>query len=175
VALEFAIVSIAFLSFMLGIFEVSYDLFTQAALNAGLLVAIREVETGNTQNTVSANTFITNYLCPAMGGLLQCNSSLLVNIQKVQLSATNDFYAYTTGMVPVAGNTLVVPTSYGKFCNAGANEALLVSVIYIGPTFLGGLLPGIFSLHYGSSVVHATLATKGIITENFSSQPASCP
>ena len=177
VALEFAIVSIPLIVFMLGLFEVSYDLYVQSALDSGLQKAVRQIATGNAQNVVSANSFVSNYLCPDVYGLLECGNKMLVSINAVTLGTNsagkaNDFYAYTTGKLPLAGNTLILPASYSQFCNATASQALVITAIYAGPTFLGGLLTGLYSVYYNGMRVHATMATRGVITEQF---PVSAP
>lgn len=44
---------------------------------------------------------------------------------------------------------------------------VLISAIYVGPSFVGGLLPNVLSVYYNGTLVDATLSTVGIITENF--------
>lgn len=168
VAVEFAILAIPFFMFMLFIFEISYDLFTQEALDAGLHAAVRQIQTGNAQNVQNGNQFIANYLCPDMRGLLECGTHVFVRVQKLSLTGSQDFYNYTDGVIPVIGNTLDL-TGYGSanFCNSGATQPLLVSAIYIGPTFIGGLLPYVLSVNYGGNRVHATLSTAAIVSEAY--------
>jgi Flp pilus assembly protein TadG len=169
VALEFAILSIPFFMWMLAIFEISYDMFTQSALDDALHVAVRSIQTGNAQYLLNGQTFISNYLCPAANGRLIC-ANLYVSVSPANFTATvKDYHDLTTGGLPVSGNTLNL-TSYTaatSFCNASPQQFLLVSAVYVGPTFLSGLLPGLFTVQYLGKTVHATLATTGIVTEPY--------
>lgn len=168
VAVEFAILAIPLFMFMLFIFEISYDLFTQEALDAGLHAAVRQIQTGNAQNVRDGSQFIQNYLCPDLRGLLECGNHVFIRVDKLTFAAGEDYYKYTNGVIPVNGNTLDT-TGYlsANFCNSGATQPLLVSAIYIGPTFIGGLLPYLLSVNYGGSLVHATLSTAAIVSEAY--------
>ena len=99
-AVEFALVAIPFISLILFVFELSYDLFQQEALDSGLHLAVRQVQTGNAQNATSGTDFITRFLCPNIGGLLTC-SNLYVKVQKLSPATGQDFYDFTTGTLPL--------------------------------------------------------------------------
>ena len=180
-ALEFAILSIPFFMTMLFILEVSYDLYCQEALDFGLHQAVRLIQTGNAQNLANGNAFVSQYFCPSLKGLLECGSSLYVKVQKITLAPNSDFYTYTDGKVPVSGSQLNL-IGYGNtdFCNSGPNQAIVVSAIYVGPSFIAGFLPNVLSvIGPAGTRVHATLATTGLVTEGYTpvgagtgSQPA---
>lgn len=160
-------VALPFLMLLLFVFELSYDLFSQAALDNALQLAARQLQTGNAQNVKDGNDFITKYLCPDLGGLLAC-SGVYIKVAKIAPSSTQDYYDYTTGALPTSGGTLDL-SSYAaaSFCNAGPAQLLLVSAVYVGPAFLGGLLPGVLSVPYNGSRVHASLATVGLVSESY--------
>lgn len=166
-------IALPFLMLLLFVFELSYDLFSQSALDNALQLAARQLQTGNAQNVKDGNDFITKYMCPDLGGLLMC-SNIYVNVAHIAPSSTQDYYDYTTGSVPVSGGTLDL-SSYlaSSFCNAGPSELLLVSAVYVGPTFLGGFLPGAFSASYNGHLVHASLATVGLVSEAYIPTAAS--
>ena len=178
VALEFAILSLPMFTFILLIFEVSYDLYTQEALDAGLHQAVRAIQTGRAQNVLNGNDFVSRYMCPSMDGLLECGTHVYVKVQKLSFSANQDFYTVpngATGKVPLSGGTVDL-TGYGStnFCNSAPGQVTLVSAIYLGPTFLGGLLPGLLSVRAPSgSLVHATLSTTGLVTEDYTPTAAN--
>ena len=167
--------TIPFFVLVLGTLEISYALYTQAALDNALYLAVRALQTGNAQNVVNSSSFISQYLCPNMFGLLECNNNVFINVQKFvatqigSSSATTDYWNITTGTIPVSGHTLNLSTyqGTGNFCNVAPDQFILVSAIYVGPTFVGGLLPNIFSVTYNGMSVHATLSTFGIATERF--------
>jgi Flp pilus assembly protein TadG len=195
VALEFAILSIPFFMWILYIFELSYDLFTQQALDFALQGAVRQIQTGNAQNLASGGAFITSDFCGATKGLLECNQIWI----RVQASPTYpattltgnpstpvDYSALATGAIPMSGNHLNLDeyTSQGglvpgntqpvtPFCNAAPSQAVLVSAIYVGPSFISGMLPGVLSAQFNGTTVHATLSTAGFVTEPFTATPAA--
>ena len=180
VGLEFALLSIPFFMFVLFVFELSYDLFTQEVLDYALQRAVAHtLARGNAANLTDGSGFIDNFLCKDFGGLLACNGAekhIYVKVQKFTAATqksggTTDYFDITTGKLPMAGNVLDL-SSYlasSSFCNAGSDQFVLVSVIYVGPTFVGYLLPNIISVTLSDgSQAHATLATAGINTERFS-------
>jgi len=202
VALEFAILAIPFFMWILYIFELSYDLFTQQALDFALHAAVRQIQTGHAQNLASGGAFISSDFCGATKGLLECNNNnVWIKVQATSTypaqssgagnTASNplDYSSLTNGAVPMKGNVLDLSqyTSIGgaatgtsgssgssttqviPFCNASGSQAILVSAIYIGPSFISGLLPGVLSAEYNGNTVHATLSTAGFVTEPFTS------
>ena len=75
----------------------------------------------------------------------------------------------TTGLLPTSGNTLNLANfqGTGSFCVVTPGNFILVSAIYIGPSFIGSLLPNIMSVQFNGRPVHATLSTYGVATEDF--------
>lgn len=169
-AMEFAIITIPFLAFVFFVIEVGYDLFTQEALDAGLNQAVKQLSRGNAQNVRDATSFVSSYLCPDLRGLLQCDTHIYIKIQKFPATGATDYFDITTGKVPISGNALDL-SSYqatGSFCNVAPDQFVLISVLYVGPTFLGYLFPNIFSANLNGVQVHATQSTSGLATERFS-------
>jgi hypothetical protein len=165
--LEFALVAIPFLTFVLFVIELSYDLFTQEVMDSALHVAAREIQTGNAQNALNGNDFISKYLAPQLSGLLS-PSNIHVQVKRVSPTSGQDYYNFTTGTLPMnAGSLDLSGFSSGVFCNTGAAQMILISAIYVGPTFVGALLPNVLSVYSNGVLVDATLSTVGIITENF--------
>lgn len=188
VALEFAILAIPFFLWILFIFEMSYDLFTQEALDYTLNAAVRQIQTGNAVSQTSGSAFIQNDLCAAAKGLLECNQ-MWVQVQALPAGTDYSNPSVTTGAVPGNGNldlsdyTNLAGANTGgtnpnapiPYCIAGASQAILVSAIYIGPSFISGLLPGVLSTSFGFNTVHATLSTAGFVTEPFQEIPNNPP
>jgi Flp pilus assembly protein TadG len=143
----------------------------------------------NPPTATTAQLFIDNQLCPnAIARTLNC-SSLYVQIQTFVPSAScTDFYQVTNGGLPLStqglalgdysndaggfgsGGTVAPSTGCGDsnagFCNAGAGQNIVMNVIYVAPTFLGGLLPG-RAVKYNGNYVHASVATSAFYTEAF--------
>jgi hypothetical protein len=166
-ALEFAVVAVPFLTVTLFLFDLSYMLFTQEVLDGALHAAVRQVQTGNAQNALSGNDFINKYLAPQLSGLLS-PANVYVQMKRLSPTANQDYYNFTTGKLPMTGGSLDLSNfSSDKFCNSGPAQMLLVSAIYVGPTFIGGLLPNVLSVYFNGTLVDATLSTVGVITENY--------
>ncbi len=172
-AVEFAIVAMPFLLLLLFMFELSYDLFSQSVLDNALQLAARQLQTGNAQNVTDGNDFNVKYMCPDLNGLLMC-SNVYVDVQRIAPTSSQDYWDYTTGSAPVSNGTLDL-SSYtaGSFCNSGPSQLLLVRAVYVGPSFIGGLLPGVFSASYGGHAVHPTFSSVGIVSEAYTPSAAT--
>jgi Flp pilus assembly protein TadG len=171
VALEFAILAIPFFLWIMFIFELGYDLFTQEALDAALQSAVRQIQVGNAQGVTTGQAFITSYLCPATRGLLECGN---VSISVTALDATVPDYSYAPmPIIPLNGGQIVPfnDSANGAFCNAMPKQLVLVQALYIGPSFIAGLLPGVLSARYNGSMAHPTLATAGFVVEPYIANP----
>ena len=167
-ALEFAIASTVFMSLLLFVFEISYDQYCQEALDSGLNNAARTIGTGNAQNLQSVGQFVSNVLCPNLGGLLNCSTNVFVKIQNISFSGSDDFYKATTGQAPGTAATLDL-SSYGtgSFCNASPNQYYLLSAVYVGPSFVGMLLHGLFTQSFNGRLVHASASNVAFASEYY--------
>jgi Flp pilus assembly protein TadG len=189
--LELAIVFPVFIIFLLFLFEIAYDQFLQTELEGALQLTSYQVQVGNTINTAGSQAFINNDFCPnALAGALNC-ANLYIRVQKVDpttcTSPANDFYSATSGALPVTGGVLQLGAYQGQnngngmgsvvgpvacggtqtaFCNAGPNQFIILSAIYVSPNFIGGLLSG-SAYTYNGSLIHAAIATTAFYTENF--------
>jgi hypothetical protein len=196
-AVEMAIVLPVFLTFLFGLFEVAYDQFVQGELESALALTAYQVQVGNTETTTSSQNFIANQFCPnALAHALNC-ANLYVRVQlydPTQASCT-DFYDATNGTRPVTSGAVqlgyysgeqappagnggsVGPTNcqlassgtHGVgFCNPGPGEFVIMSAVYVTPSFLGALIPGYATL-YNGKYVHEAFATSAFYTEGFPS------
>jgi hypothetical protein len=140
-------------------------------------------------NSSGAQAFVDNDLCPnAIAHLLGC-SNLYVRVQQFESASCPDFWQATDGTLPVSGGKLQLGDFAGEnpgsgsqqgptncesaastggvgYCNPGPNEFVIMTVVYIAPTFLYSLMPG-QGYTYGGSSVHAAYATSAFYTENF--------
>ena len=203
-ALEFGLTAPIFFVLLLAVFEISYDQFLQVVLNDSLQTAARDVQVGTTQNTASPASFMSNYFCPtATHGLLNCHN-LYVRIEQMNFSSGTcqnlDFYDATVGRAPVAGGALqlgdfwsmdgqgngaaanlspcsTINTSASTtpgYCNPGSQSMVLLSAVYIAPSFLGGLLSPV---KYKGSYVRPIFSTAALTTEAFpplANRPSPC-
>lgn len=170
VSLEFSIVAVAFLILTFGAMELGYDYFVQAALDSALNTAARGVQVGALQNQGGGSKFIQQAVCPALGTLLECGN-LYVSITDIsaQIGDQANYYAFLNdNLNPTLEQTLADPVDTGcKF------DLMLVQAYYLGPTFLGTLVPGFAtaSPRDSSQLVHISYSTAGFVNEDFSGGP----
>jgi hypothetical protein len=184
---EMAMVGPVVLLFLMVIFEVAYDQFLQGALQSTVELTAHQMQVGSTQNTATAAAFLSNDFCPnTTGGLLNCNN-VYIRVEAFDTTACTDFYDATSPALPVEGHALqlgdyagltaavgdpVGPTHCDAstpgtgFCNPGPSEEIILTAIYLAPTFLMGLLPG-NAVTYNGSAVRALMTTSGFETESF--------
>jgi Flp pilus assembly protein TadG len=160
VALEFAIAALPLFLLVLGILEMSYDLFTQAVLNYAVNEAARSVQVGSTQGTSgeTSATFAASAVCPALSGLLDCGQ-LIVGVAPIP-SGYN--YFSTPAVVTVAQSAAVG----GNICTGQPGQLMVLQAWYLGPSFVGTLIPA-FATPYNGALVHITTATAGFVNEDF--------
>jgi hypothetical protein len=195
--MELAIIGPIFLSFMFLIFEVAYDMFLQEVLETTLAATAHQVQIGNAQNTSTGPTFVTTDFCANDLGLLNCNN-VYIRIERYLPSVAplcTDIYGAVSGVLPASfsggkwslqlGNyvgasgagtgaavgpstTCISTTSAAGFCNAGADESIIMSAIYIAPSFMTALLPAPYSYTYNGKYVRAPFATEAFQSEIYS-------
>jgi hypothetical protein len=115
------------------------------------------------------------------------------------LSSTKigDYYDATTGTVPISGGVLQLgdyysgagtvgtganiglspcasPNSSSGFCDAGASEMILMTAVYVAPSFLDGMV--LNKVKYNGQYVRAQTSTAAFVTEPFAllSPPNPC-
>ena len=166
VAVELGIISIPFFTMFLGVMEVAYDLYVQAAMDNAVEIAARSVQTGGTtgQSGETSQTFV-NSICANLGGLLDCS---LLTVGVAPIPANFDYYS-----LPVQDQlTQAEASSGGGICTSTAGTPMVLKAWYDGPTFLGLLVPA-FTTEWtapgaqNSQLVHVTSATAGFVNEYF--------
>jgi Flp pilus assembly protein TadG len=171
-ALEFAILSVPFFLLILGVCELSFDLFLQEATDLALQEGARQMEIGAGTGATGESNFVKNYVCNTPPGKMLVCSNFHIKVQ--DLTSTQDYSSpsVSTGTLPMTGNTLNLASYEGTngvsvFCTAPPGTLIMISAIYIGPSFLSGLLPGMFSEVYNGKNVHAVLSQVGVASEEF--------
>jgi Flp pilus assembly protein TadG len=156
--LEFAIVALPFVTLVLGVMEVGFDLFVQVTMDAVVNQAARSVQTGSVQGSAgeSSAAFAAAAVCPALGGLLSC-SQIVVGVAPVP-SGSN--YYNNPGTMTLAG------AAAGAVCTGVGGQMMLIQAWYLGPTIAGALIPS-FSTRYNGALVHVTSASAGFVNEYF--------
>jgi Flp pilus assembly protein TadG len=187
--LELAIVFPVFMTFLLVLFEVAYDQFLLTELQGAVQLTSYQVQVGNTTNTASAKAFVDNDLCSnVLAHALAC-SNLYVRVQEFNPAVCSDFHLTgspaTNGSVPVSGGVLqlgdyagesagvgsnIGPTACGGnstgFCNAPPSTFIILTAIYVAPSFLGGLITGT-ATKYNGNFARGIISTSAFYTEGF--------
>ncbi len=170
VSLEFAILAVSFLILLLATFEIGYDYFVQAALDNAVSTAARHVQVGEdvgTQGAGHALSFVQTSVCPALGTLLDCNN-LYVSISAVQQPGNGtgmfDYYDYLNGNYNPTLQQVIAAGD--QVCTGVARQMMMVQAYYLGPTFLGALIPT-FAYAINGTLAHVSYSTTGFVNENF--------
>lgn len=169
-ALEFAIVSLPFLTLLLFLVEIGYDLFAQVSLDYGVQTAARQIQVGAAHGASTAEAFKANYLCPAVSGLLPC-SSIAVNV----LPITNNYYTDVPANLPVNSSGKLDTSGY-IYCPGKPRQLMLVQALYTSPSLIAAFVPAMATATV-DGFVHVTLSSAAFINENFpitSATPAGC-
>jgi Flp pilus assembly protein TadG len=166
--LELAICASAFFGMMLGLFEMGYDLFVQAALDTAVEEAARNIQietTGQTGET-SAQLAAAS-VCPNVRGLLNCNL-LTVGVEPIPTGqdyySTQNLITYTAAQ----GTTTNGVTTGGQVNTGTQGQLMLLVAWYTGPTFVGTLIPGWNANvpFYGTTRrAHVTMSSAGFVNE----------
>ena len=161
VALEFALTLFPLLALLLGVMEVGYDLYVQSALDYAVDVAARSVQTGAIKgsNGESSAQFATAAVCAQLLTLMTCNN-LIVGVAPIPKG-----YDYYTA--PPVVTLAKAVSSAGNICTGTGGQLILLQAWYLGPTFLGNLIPN-FATTYNGELVHFTTASAGFVNEYFS-------
>ena len=170
VALEFAVVALPFITLLVFLLEIGYDFYAQVSLDYGVQTAAREIQIGAAQGANTAAIFQTNYLCPALTGLLPC-SSVTVNV----LPVTSDYYTVVAATL-FKNQSGQLDTSSFTYCPGKPDQLMLVQAIYTSPSLVSAVVPSMATAVPGG-FVHVTLSSTAFINENFpitSVSPAGC-
>jgi Flp pilus assembly protein TadG len=175
VSLEFAILAAPLFTLALGTMEVGYDFFVQEALDNAVHVAARGVQVGAADGSATgtaATKWVSNAVCPALGGLLDCGQ-LYVNVTYIPSGTGENYYTYMSSNPP---NLTGVTSSANSICTGSAGKLMLLQAYYLSPTFLGMLIPAWSQASpVNSSLrVHVTYSSSGFVNEYFSGGETGC-
>ncbi len=158
VAVEFGFVAIPFFFTLIAIFQVGFNYYQLACLDLAAHNGGRAIMTGVVQqNGLSANQFVTQYICPSLQIPMSC-SNVVVNVAVVLAAPTGSTAqglpvsptpalspsAYWTNFVNGGGNGLVLPSttqSSNTFCPGNPGDFVVVQVLYPVPFFSSILNP----------------------------------
>jgi hypothetical protein len=157
--------------------EVSYDMYVQAAMNLAVTISMRAIWTGQAQGPIASTPFVNSYICPQMGGMIDCNL-ITVRAQKISGFPATDFYGYmTSNKIPNyqtgSGSSGSLTTNGWAVCTGGLGAPVLLEVVYAGPTFIGGFVP-VWAVNNGGNLVHPTYAAAAFVNQTSFTVTATC-
>ena len=120
-AVEFALVGLPFVMFVIGILSFGYMFFLQFALDFSLQQAVRQIQIGNVAGSTSSATFVTSVMCPIFSQFASCDG-LQVSVQPV----TDYWSSYAT----IA--SLVQPSA---FCTGRPGTLMFARAMYQAPVW----------------------------------------
>jgi hypothetical protein len=169
VSLEFAMLAVPLLIMTLGVMEIAYDLYVQAALDNAVQTAARSVQVGATQTTgESSALLVQNAVCPNLHELLDCGQ-LIVGVLPVPPG--HDYFTAPPPQGQLNPPYFTIPmaaasSANGAICTGSGGQMMLLQAWYIGPTFVGGLVPS-FATTYNGTLQHITASSAGFVDESF--------
>lgn len=156
VAVEFALVAPALIFVFVAIFQIGYNYFTMAGLDAASRAGARALMTGSVQQAgMQSAQFITNVICPSLPSTMQC-SQVQVNVQVVLQNPTPQGLTASTMTLPTepvqptsyypdfvtsTDSGLMIPPPSYSFCPGYAGDIVVVQVLYPAPMFTKILNP----------------------------------
>lgn len=194
VLVEFALIGPVFFALLFLSFDFAYDAFSQAALDSAVQATARQLQVGEAQGATSESQLATNYFCPNAYGLLNCNNVYL-RVESINQTScpggagAPDLWDATSGQLPMDSSRALNLTLFGGsgsganagptgcqnsssasgFCVAGPTNGppvmIVLSAVYLAPSFLGNLLPG--AVTYNGAAVRAAFSSAAFITEGF--------
>jgi Flp pilus assembly protein TadG len=146
---EFAIVAVPFLALVFAILETAFIFFAQQALENAAATAGRLIMTGQAQQNyqgsgqpMTASQFKTA-ACAAISGILNCNSSLIVDVQTYPSFAAANSANATAAPLNAQGVLQINPNN-PPFNMGGPGDIVVVVLMYQWPAWV--TLPGLTSL-----------------------------
>jgi hypothetical protein len=160
-AVEFGIVAIPYFTLMLGIMEVSFDLYVQTALDNLAATTARTVQVGGVTGLANetSTTFVANTICPSVSSGLNCG---LITAAVVPVPPGGNYYSN-----PVQLQVSQAQANSGSgICTGTPEQMMVLRLWYDGPTLVGFLLPS-FTKSWNGTIVHETVATTGFVNEYY--------
>lgn len=166
-AVEFALVSVMFITGLLFAMSVALVIFLQQQLDRATDVAARQIMNGTVQKSgYTSDTFRTQSVCSTLPSFFSC-SNVIVNVWTVtQGSSPGGYYTYVSGDV----TRLLVPalsSSAAQFSPGVQGSYEYLQVIY-PITFLPSLVTSLFSTQtYNGSAAYLTMSTAAFRNEQY--------
>ncbi len=163
-----AVIMLPLMMFIIGIFELGLTFYIQQALDFALYTAVRQVATGQIQNSAnSMATFMSAAFCPAVSGLLSCTNISVTVTPSTGFTGTNSGVPMTSGSFD--------PSGY-QYCPGQPGQMMMAQAVYPAPSLLLAFLGGGVTTYHGQKV-RLISSTAGFVNELYTataSAPSGC-
>ena len=132
-AVEFALICLPFILFLLAVMDASLHFYLQQALDFATQTAARQVQLGHVPASYTASDYVNKVFCPIFGSFQVC-SNLSVDVRPV-----TDYQQLTNSGVPDAPDS--VATTGFAFCPGQPGQLMYVHIVYLAPS-IGAALFG---------------------------------
>ena len=131
-ALEFALVCVPLLVFILAVVQMGLHFYWQQTLDYAVQQAGRQVQIGRIGSSYTSTAFANQVLCPAFSASAGC-SDLFVDLHPV-----SDYQRLTASGVQDAPDS--TSTTGLVFCTGQPGQQMYAHVVFMAPSFIGSLL-----------------------------------
>ena len=128
-AIEFSLLAVPFMFFVMGIIELSMMFLGEAVLNGAVYDASRAIRTGQAQQSADPETTFTNVLCNHAQALMDCAN---LEYQVETLDSFSD--ADLAPQLDEDGHMIVPPFDAG-----GVSDIVIIRVTYLYPLMTPGI------------------------------------
>ena len=157
-AVEFALVCLPFIVFLLAALGTGLHFYLQQALDYATQSAARQVQLGHVPASYTATDFVDNVFCPIFGAFQACGN-LSVDVRPV-----TDYQQLTSPGVPDAPDS--VATNGFAFCPGQPGQLMYVHVVYLAPSIGGTLLGGSSAITANAVFANENPAGNAVVPAN---------
>jgi Flp pilus assembly protein TadG len=154
-AVEFAILVTPLVMLILASLQLSIIFYAGQVLQSGAMSASRSLMTGQTQQaSLSASQYKTQYVCPTITFMFDCNN-VMVDVQ-----SGSSYSGLNTSPITLTYDANGKVTNTFNYSTGNPGDIIIMRVMYNWPVVGGGLLPGLANQNNGNHLLVATSVFK---------------
>jgi Flp pilus assembly protein TadG len=153
-AVEFALVAAPFIALLIALFQTALVFFAERVLDETVEEASRIIMTGQAQSGGLTQAQFANWICSNTYALFNCNN-FMINVQNY-----SSFSSANTAPPTLTFNSQGQVTNQWSYNTGGANDIVVVQVMYQWPIVLGPLGFDLANLDNGNRLLISTAVFK---------------
>ncbi|HWA99156.1 MAG TPA: TadE/TadG family type IV pilus assembly protein [Pirellulales bacterium] len=153
-AVEFALVAAPFIALLMALVQTGLVFFAERVLDETVEEASRIIMTGQAQNGGLTQAQFANWVCSNTYALFNCNN-FMINVQNY-----SSFSSANTAPPTLTFNSQGQVTNQWSYNTGGANDIVVMQVMYRWPIVLGPLGFDLANLPNGSRLLVSTAVFK---------------